>query len=98
MANTPEAKVKSKIKKMLNAYNCYVTMPIGTGFGCAGVPDYLVCINGVFLGIEAKAGKNKPTALQEKHMADIRACGGYTIVVNEDNFDELEKLLKEFYG
>jgi len=95
MANTPEAKVKSKIKKMLNAYNCYVTMPIGTGFGCAGVPDYLVCINGHFLGIEAKAGKNKPTALQDQHMYNIRRFGGYTIVVNEDNFDELEKLLKD---
>jgi hypothetical protein len=95
MANTPEGKVKDKIKKMLNTHNCYITMPIGTGFGCAGVPDYLVCINGHFLGIEAKAGKNKPTALQEKHMTHIRECGGHIIVVNEGNFDELEKLLKD---
>ena len=95
MANTPEAKVKSKIRKMLSAYDCYITMPIGTGFGCAGVPDYLVCINGHFLGIEAKAGKNKPTALQDQHMTNIRRFGGYTIVVNEDNFDALEKLLKD---
>lgn len=95
MANTPESKVKAKIKKILNTCKCYVTMPIGTGFGCAGVPDYLVCINGHFLGIEAKAGKNKPTALQDQHMNNIRICGGYTIVVNEDNFDELEKLLKD---
>lgn len=95
MASTPEGKVKDKIRKILATHNCYVTMPIGTGFGCAGVPDYLVCINGHFLGIEAKAGKNKPTALQEKHMADIRRFGGYTLVVNEENFDELEKLLKD---
>ena len=95
MANTPEGKVKEKIKKMLNTHNCYITMPIGTGFGCAGVPDYLVCINGHFLGIEAKAGKNKPTALQNQHMNNIRRFGGYTIVVNEENFDELEKLLKD---
>jgi hypothetical protein len=95
MANTPESKVKAKIRKILSTHNCYVTMPIGTGFGSAGVPDYLVCINGHFLGIEAKAGKNKPTALQEKHMAHIRECGGYTIVVNEENFDELDNLLKD---
>ena len=95
MASTPESKVKAKIRKILSTHNCYVTMPIGTGFGSAGVPDYLVCINGHFLGIEAKAGKNKPTALQEKHMTHIRECGGHTIVVNEENFDALNQLLKD---
>lgn len=92
---TPEGKVKNDIKKILKARGVYYAMPIGTGFGVAGVPDFLCCVRGKFLGIEAKAGNNKPTGLQLKHMADIRLCGGYAMVVNEDNMDELTELLEK---
>lgn len=53
-----------------------------------------VCVV-VFLGIECKAGKNVPTALQEKEMQDIRNAGGTTIVINEENLTMLGDLLKE---
>jgi Holliday junction resolvase len=68
-------------------------MPIGTGYGSSGVPDFLACKNGLFIGIEAKAGKGKTTALQEDNMRRIRESGGTTIVVNENNLTELEELL-----
>ena len=73
-------------------------MPIGSGFGNSGVPDFLCCVNGRFLAIEAKAGDNKPTALQEKHLKEIVKRFGYAMVIREDNMDLLEgtiKLLKE---
>ena len=84
MATTPEAKVKAKIKAILKAHNAYYAMPIGTGYGNSGVPDFLCCVNGEFLAIEAKAGKGVPTALQEKNMRGIEAAGGRTLVINED--------------
>ena len=93
MAATPESKVKARIKKLLAEYNVYYAMPIGTMFGNSGVPDFLCCVRGRFLAIEAKAGKGKTTALQEKHLADIREAGGLALVVNEDNLDELKELL-----
>lgn len=68
-------------------------MPIGTGYGSSGVPDFLVCHEGHFVGIEAKAGKGKTTALQEDNMRRIRESGGTTMVVNENNLDELKQLL-----
>ena len=68
-------------------------MPIGTGYGNSGVPDFLVCHAGHFVGIEAKAGKGKTTALQEDNMKRIRESGGTTLVVNENNLDELKQLL-----
>jgi hypothetical protein len=68
-------------------------MPIGTGYGSSGVPDFLACHEGHFIGIEAKAGKGKTTALQEDNMRRIRESGGTTIVVNEDNLVELLALL-----
>jgi hypothetical protein len=94
MATTPEAKVKAKIKVLLKVYDIYYAMPIGTGYGNSGVPDFLCCVRGRFLAIEAKAGKGKTTALQDKNIKQIIASGGLAIVVNEDNIGELEFLLK----
>lgn len=90
---TPEAKVKKKVKDLLKLYGAYYAMPIGTGFGNAGVPDFLVCLAGKFVGIECKAGKGKTTALQDKNLEQIKAAGGVSFVVNEDNLDDLESLL-----
>jgi hypothetical protein len=98
MATTPEAKVKAKIKTILKEHNVYYAMPIGSGYGNAGVPDFLCCVNGNFVAIEAKAGKGKPTALQEKNLRDIKESNGLALVINEDNIDWLRgamKLLKE---
>lgn len=98
MAQTPEAKVKEKIKKILKEHNVYFAMPMGTGYGNSGVPDFLCCVDGKFLAIEAKAGKGVPTALQEKNMRDIKAAGGVVMVVYEEDFDWLVgvvKLMKE---
>lgn len=95
MAATPEAKVKAKIKAILKAHNVYYAMPIGTGYGNSGVPDFLCCIKGKFLAIEAKAGKGTTTALQEKNLASIRESGGLTAVIYETNIADLEKFVRE---
>ncbi len=68
-------------------------MPIGTGYGSSGVPDFLACHEGHFIGIEAKAGKGKTTALQEDNLQRIRDSGGTTLVINENNINELAQLL-----
>ena len=90
---TPEVKVKKQIRKLLNEAGAYYAMPIGTGYGNSGVPDFLACWDGQFIGIEAKAGTNKPTTLQEDNLLRIRNAGGRTLVINETNLHELEKLL-----
>ena len=95
MATTPEAKVKAKIKAILKAHNVYYAMPIGTGYGNSGVPDFLCCVNGKFVAIEAKAGKGQATALQLKNLQEIDACGGYSLIIREDNYLYLERIIEE---
>ena len=98
MAQTPEAKVKAKIKLILKEYGVYYAMPIGTGYGTSGVPDYISCVAGRFVAVEAKAGKGTTTALQVKNLREIEAAGGITFVINETNLDTLRgyiKLLKD---
>lgn len=94
MAATPEAKVKAKIKKILKDNGVYYAMPIGTGYGNSGVPDFLCCVNGNFLAIEAKAGKGTTTALQEKNLREIKQCGGTAAVIAEEQLEYLEQLIQ----
>ena len=94
MATTPESKVKAKIKAIFKAHNVYYAMPIGTGYGNSGVPDFLCCVNGHFLAIEAKAGKGTTTALQEKNIQQIKDAGGTAAVINEGTLDYLEQLIQ----
>jgi Holliday junction resolvase len=94
MATTPEGKVKKKVREILDKKGAYYFMPATGGFGRSGVPDFIGCINGVFFGIECKAGKGIPTALQEREIRNIINAGGYAWVVNEENVDNLEKTLE----
>jgi len=95
MASTPEKKVKDKVVKLLKAYGIYYFFPATHGFGRSGVPDVICCVSGKFLAIECKAGDNKPTALQEREIAAIKAAGGIAVVVNELNLTMLAGLLKD---
>ena len=95
MSMTPEAKVKKKVVNVLNSYGAYYFYPVTGGFGRSGVPDIVACYLGLFIGIECKAGNNKPTPLQETQMALIRKAGGVTMVVNEDNIYDVTDTLQE---
>lgn len=90
---TPEAKVKARVVKLLKEHNIYYFFPATHGFGRSGVPDIICCYNSLFLAIECKAGKNKPTALQEKEMQKIRDAFGVTFVCNEENINDLAQWL-----
>lgn len=91
MARTKEGAVKAQIKKVLESFgsDLYYCMPIGTGYGNSGVPDFIVCYKGYFLAIEAKAGKGTTTALQKHHLAMINQAGGATLVIYENRQNEL---------
>ena len=93
MAATPEVKVKKQCVAILNEYGAYYFFPVASGYGRVGIPDIVACVRGKFLGVECKAGKNKPTALQEAEMLKIRNAGGSTLVINEDNINELQEWL-----
>jgi len=93
---TPEAKVKTKLYKILKEWGVYYFSPVSGGYGKSGVPDIICCYKGRFLAIECKAGKNKPTLLQEAEMEKIRTAQGVAMVINEDNIDLLEQILKGF--
>ncbi len=92
-AATPEGKVKAAVKRYLKERGIWFCMPMGTGFGSSGVPDFLCCAGGRFVAIETKApGKRKnTTALQDQQIAAINATGGTAVVI--DDVRQLEAIL-----
>jgi Holliday junction resolvase len=94
MAATPEKRVKDKVVAILKAEGAYYFFPATHGFGRSGVPDIVACVNGHFLAIECKAGKNKPTALQVREIEHIRRCGGVAVVANEENWEMVRELVR----
>lgn len=94
MARTPEGKVKDACVELLKAHKAYYFFPVMGGYGRSGVPDIIACHKGRFLGIECKAGYNKPTLLQEREIAEIHKAGGSAMVVREDTINFLEDWLR----
>ena len=90
---TPEKKVKTKVVAILKEVGAYYFYPVTGGYCVSGVPDIVGCYNGKFFAVECKAGKGKTTALQDKNIAQIKACGGQAIVINEENIEEVRRLI-----
>jgi len=85
MAQTPEGRVKADVKKFLKERGAWFCMPMGTGFGNSGVPDFVTCYNGRFIAIETKApGKRgNTTVMQDNQIMGIHAAGGVAVVVDD---------------
>ena len=96
MAQTPEGAIKAKIKAWFKARGIWYCMPMGTGFGNSGVPDFICCWNGKFLAVEAKApGKrSNTTVMQDNQIMGIHRANGMAIVVDSiEQLDQLEERL-----
>lgn len=92
---TPEGKVKAKVKNWLDKNGIWFYMPVQTGYGVSGIPDFVCCANGKFLAIETKApGRiSNVSDKQALQIAAIGAAGGVAVVV--DSVESLVKQLQE---
>ena len=90
---TPEGKVKHAVRKLLDARAIWYYMPVQTGYGVTGIPDFVCCWHGAFLDIECKAPgrRTSVTPLQQRCLEQIREHGGYAAVVT--SAAELETML-----
>jgi len=87
MARGPEAKLAQRIRRAVVSHAEKVEQPLyifkmhGGPHSVPGVPDYICCYRGWFVGMEVKTPKNKPTEKQQFHIESIRAAGGFAGVV-----------------
>ena len=92
---TPEAELKEKVKKLLDLLKpqLWYWMPVPTGFGIRGIPDFVGCWYGHFFAIETKAPRGKTTKWQEAIHQLIRVAGGSVCVARD--IEDVKKFLVE---
>ncbi len=76
----PEALLKAKMVQMIcETYSApYIFRPVQMGLGAATL-DIIACINGRFVGIEAKTPGNLPTPRQNSVIRAINDAGGVAL-------------------
>lgn len=95
MATTPEGrlrdKIRDKIKKLRRqGVRIWGKKYHGSPMAQAGVPDFMVIIEGRHFFVECKAKDKDLTPLQAKVKRDIEDAGGLVCVVRDmDEFDVL---------
>ena len=84
-----ESDVKKRVKQILKELGAWWYMPVPTGYGVQGIPDFIVCYKGLFIAIETKYGKNKCSKWQAIRLDEIRDHGGQSMVINENTVEFL---------
>lgn len=93
---TNEADVKKQVKKLLDKHKWFWWMPPANGFGRTGISDFNALRGGVFLAVETKFGKNKPTPMQIGFIDSVKSEDGMAFVVNENTIEHFAAWLTAF--
>lgn len=94
MADTPEVKVKKALKTLYKDLGVLCVQPIGTVFTQSGVHDHILCVRGVFVSVEVKAGRGKMTPAQVEFGRRVRLAGGFAVCVNEHGIETFSRALR----
>lgn len=91
---TPEGRVKSRIKQILERHNAYQFWPVQTGMGSRTL-DCLGCHKGWSFAIEAKAPGKHLTEQQTwtKEKMEAAGCAVFVIATDDTLAPEWESLL-----
>ena len=90
----PEAKIGKKIREHVESIGGFVFKVHGGPQMMAGLPDLIVCIQGLFVGIEVKQPGQNPAPRQVFVHSLIRRAGGCVIVAHnvEEVIEGLDRL------
>jgi len=85
MAQTPEGKIKEKVKVLLNQYYVYWFMPVNTGLGAAGVDFHCVLPGGLAFFVETKKDEDEPLRTrQDNLLRKLHNMSIQTFVIYDD--------------
>lgn len=90
-----EKTFENKIKKYLKEKGAWYIKYWGGGqFTKEGIPDLLVCYKGMFIAIEVKASKGKPSELQLYHLRKIKEAGGKAFLLYPQDFEGFKQYIE----
>jgi hypothetical protein len=88
------------VRKLLLTYlktvpNVYVLPQAASGRSRLGAPDWVLCHNGRFIGLEAKATDKSPLRPgQKKNKEQIEKAGGTYHTLHAGNWEEIKKYVR----
>lgn len=92
-----EAALVRRICRLLDdTEDCWYVKYHGSRYGRAGIPDLLVCLDGVFLALEVKLPGKKTTKLQDRELDAIEHAGGFARVVQ--SVEDVHATIREAKG
>lgn len=96
MTQSPEGRLKKKIKEYLKQRGAAFFPIPGGAYGMEGAPDYVVCYKGRFVAVEGKTYSGTQSEVQKGREAWILEAGGiYVLARNVDSvreaLDEIDK-------
>jgi len=74
--NVIQSWARSRLKDIYGQHCVYIKYP-ASQYSSRGVSDLIFCIHGLYIAIEVKTEKGRPTALQKKFGADVQQAGGF---------------------
>lgn len=86
-AGTPSDRMKEK-------QTGWFTKIWGGGYQKSGIPDLILCVNGIFITVELKATNGKPSELQKMNTARINQSNGIGIILYPDGFEPFKEIMK----
>ena len=105
-----EKQFEKKVEKYLNSIGVYqagfpsdkmeakqigwFTKIWGGGYQKSGIPDLLLCVNGIFISVELKAPNGRASELQKMNTARINQSGGIGIILKPDGFETFKEVMK----
>lgn len=66
----------------------------GGGYQKSGIPDLILCVNGIFITVELKASNGRPSDLQKMNTARINQSNGIGIILYPDGFEPFKEIMK----
>lgn len=93
MSKKPETKFSNRVKEDLERLpNTWVEKIQQVAI--RGTPDFILCVNGTFIGLELKKDKHAPMSGLQKHkLANIADAGGIPLLAYPENWEEIYTFL-----
>lgn len=66
----------------------------GGGMQKSGIPDLLICVNGIFISCELKSDTGRASDLQKKNTVAINESNGIGIILYPKGFEQFKEIVK----
>lgn len=85
-----------KVEKFLTDSGIYFVKYWGGGiYTRSGIPDFICCLEGLFLALELKTNDGIVSPLQEYNLEKISKSGGATLVLRPKYFEQFKDAVQE---